>query len=212
LPFGQSIARGETSPVIVARGETSPVIATYGFMLPHKGLEQLIEAFAILRPNHPDLKLEMVNALYPVSVSEETRLRCLDLIEKHGLENSVTMVTDFLEDEQSLALLDKASMIVFPYQETAESASGAIRYGLATHRPVVCTPLDIFSDVGDLVHQLPGTRPEDIAAGIDRLLVQPRLLEARQKVQDQWLVSHSWDILGKRLNGIIKSILNEVVI
>jgi len=186
--------------------DAAPLIASYGFMLPHKGLEQLIEAFAILRHDYPDLRLRMVNALYPGGASGRTRARCRNLIQTHGLEKSVTMITDFLEDEESLALLDNAAMIVFPYQDTAESASGAVRYGLATHRPVVCTPLDIFSDVNEVVHRLPGTAPEDIAAGIEHLLQNTDLLNSKQEIQDRWLAAHSWEILGKRLNGMINGL------
>ena len=184
-----------------------PFIASYGFILPHKGLEQLIEAFAIFRQDYPDFKLQMVNALYPGGVSEETRKRCQELIEKQGLEKSVTMITDFLDDEESMALLDNAAMIIFPYQKTAESASGAIRYGLATHRPVVCTPLAVFSDVNAVVHRLPGTTPGDIAAGIERLIQDPERLNSKRKIQERWLAAHAWDILGKRLKGMINGLL-----
>lgn len=191
------------------RVKKRPIIASYGFMLPHKGLEQLIQAFAILHRSHPDLELLMVNALYPVDLSAETETRCRALIEQNSLGGSVTLVTDFLEDEESLALLDPAAMIVFPYQATEESSSAAVRWGLATHRPVVCTPLDIFSDVEQAVHSLPGTSPGEIAKGIGWLLEQPDLLNSRREIQDRWLAAHSWERLGKRLNGMIKGLLTR---
>ncbi len=185
------------------------IIASYGFMLPHKGLEQLIQAFALMVQGYPDLQLLMVNALYPGTASRETELRCRDLIKKHGLEDAVTMETDYLEDKASLALLDRSTLIVFPYQTTDESSSAAVRWGLATHCPVACTPLDIFSDVGDVVHFLPGISPEEIAAGIGKLLERPDLLNGKQAVQDQWLAAHSWAILGKRLNGMIGALIGR---
>ncbi|WP_041279882.1 glycosyltransferase [Desulfobacula toluolica] len=189
----------------VSRGKF--IIASYGFMLPHKGLEQLIESFVMLRKNRPDLQLLMVNALYPNRVSNETKLRCENLIKANQLQGSVTMVTDFLRDEDSFALLDTASMIVFPYQATAESSSAAVRYGLATHCPCACTPLEIFSDVKGIVHTLPGTSPEDIAAGIERLLCDPDRLKSKQTLQERWLSANSWDVLGKRLGGMIRGLV-----
>ncbi|MCD6184670.1 MAG: glycosyltransferase [Deltaproteobacteria bacterium] len=183
------------------------IIASYGFMLPHKGLEQLIEAFAILKKTHSNLHLLMVNALYSDIVSDNTKQRCQELIKANKLENKVTMITDFLKDEESFALLDTASMIVFPYQATAESASGAVRYGLASRCPVVCTPLDIFSDVKDIVHTLPGTSPNDIAVGIEQLLLDPDRLKSKQEFQDRWLRAHSWEKLGIRLGGMIKGLV-----
>jgi len=183
------------------------VIASYGFLLPHKGLEQLIKAFSILKRQQDNLLLLMVNALYPAFVSDETWRRCVELAKQKGVEKHVIMVTDFLPDEESYGLLDTADLIVFPYQETAESSSAAIRYGLATHRPVACSPLKIFTDVKEVVHFLPGTTPEDIATGIEEVIQNFDKLSSKQKIQDKWLAAHSWDVLAKRLGGMIKGLL-----
>jgi glycosyltransferase involved in cell wall biosynthesis len=196
------------SAEIVKISPEKTVIASYGFMLPHKGLEQLIEAFAFLKKTHSNLHLLMVNALYPNIVSDETKLRCLDLIKENQLRNCATMITDFLKDEESFALIDSASMVVFPYQATAESSSAAVRYGIATRCPVICTPLEIFSDVKDIVHTLSGTSSKDIAAGVEQLLLDPDLLKSKQQIQDRWIAAHSWNILGNRLGGMIKGLLS----
>ncbi|MDI9690752.1 hypothetical protein QM326_39990, partial [Burkholderia cenocepacia] len=58
----------------------APVIATYGFLLPHKGLEEVIDAFALLLPEMPEARLLMVNALYPVADSETVAQRCSERI------------------------------------------------------------------------------------------------------------------------------------
>ena len=76
------------------------------------------------------------------------------------------MTTDFLPDDESLALLSAADLIVFPYQDTGESASGAVRYGLAIGKPVAVTPLPIFDDVVLRCLTLPGISPKEIAQGI----------------------------------------------
>ena len=98
-------------------------------------------------------------------------------------------------------------MIVFPYQETAESSSAAARYGLASRNPVVCTPLEIFSNIRPFVHTLPGTTPEDIAAGIDGLLNDPDLLKSKKGPQEKWLAANNWDALGERLGGMIAGLV-----
>ena len=60
-------------------------------------------------------------------------------------------------------------MVVYPYQETQELVSAAVRLGLASLAPVVCTPLAIFDDLGSVIPRLPGTAPEDIAEGLRQL-------------------------------------------
>ncbi|SMC76591.1 Glycosyltransferase involved in cell wall bisynthesis [Desulfocicer vacuolatum DSM 3385] len=183
------------------------VIASYGFMLPHKGLEALLEAFSILINKHKNLHLLMLNALYPVPESTKTESNCLDLIKKHQLESSVTMKTDFSDDRETLQLLQAATMVVFPYQNTAESVSGAVRYGLATRRAVICTPLDIFNDIGDIIHLLPGTKIKDIVQGLDKLLSQGENVNSKLETQNRYLDEHSWDVLGRRLSGMLKGLL-----
>jgi glycosyltransferase involved in cell wall biosynthesis len=183
------------------------VIASYGFMLPHKGLEQLIEALALIRQNQTNVYLLMVNALYPNPVSDQVLMRCRKLIEDLSLNEVVSMVTDFLPDERSLALLDAADVIAYPYQETAESSSAAVRHGLASHRPVACTPLTIFDDVSKVVHLLPGLKPQQIAQGLLYLLSTPQLLEAKSESQEEWLHAHAWPIIGHRLAGMIEGLV-----
>ena len=57
---------------------------------------------------------------------------------RHGLDDRVTLITDYLTDERSLAWLQRAELIVYPYQHTQESSSAAVRMGLASGRPVLC--------------------------------------------------------------------------
>ena len=48
------------------------VLATFGYLLPHKGLRELIRATALLRRDMGDVDLLMLNALYPAA---ESRIR-----------------------------------------------------------------------------------------------------------------------------------------
>lgn len=181
------------------------VVASYGFLLPHKGLCPLIRAFASLRGRYHDLHLLLVNAHHEDPVSVEEEARCRALIDELGLSAHVTAVFDFLPDEQSLAWLSLADLIVFPYQYTEESASGAVRIGIAADRPVAVTPLAIFDDVADVVEYLPGSQPEEIAAGIASLLDDPARLGHCLNRQRQWCASHAWPLLATRLNGMLQA-------
>jgi len=73
------------------------------------------------------------------------------------------MINDFLETDLINELLSYSDFIVFPYHHTQESSSAAIRSGLRTEKPVICTPLSIFNDVSDVVHFLPGVEADDIS-------------------------------------------------
>ena len=67
-----------------------PVVATFGYLLPHKGLREIIRAFALIKQQQRHAHLLMLNALYPVPQSAEEHQSCLAEIKAHGLENCVT--------------------------------------------------------------------------------------------------------------------------
>ncbi len=183
------------------------VIGTFGFLLPHKGVKELIEAFSILKKQRSDAVLLLVNALYPEpSSSKVLRKECLDLIEEFGLRESVIMETDYLSDEESTALLGTADIAVFPYQETEESASGAVRYALALNIPVLVTPLKIFSDVSDIVYELPGSSATSIARGIDKFFAEELKVDSKREGRTAWIKNHDWPLLATRLGGMLKGL------
>ncbi len=180
------------------------VIATHGFLLPHKGLRQLIEAVARLAEARPDLHLLMLNAEYPADpASAEERERCQATIRQHGLAERVSLVTDFLTESELLTWLGQASVVVYPYQGTQESASGAVRWGLSARKPVLCTPLPIFEDVADVVGFLPGEDPVAIAEGIADLLDDPQARRLQEQHQRDWLRAHDWRRLRRQLEGCL---------
>jgi glycosyltransferase involved in cell wall biosynthesis len=185
------------------------VLATYGFFLPHKGLLELIDAVALLRGRGCKVSLKMVNAEYPVSDSLTLIQQAKVKIAALGLTPYIHMTTDFLPDEESLALLEQADLVVYPYQETVESASGAVRFGLAAMRPVVVTPLAIFDDVDVAVFRLPGFSPELIAEGLQTLINdlhnQNDKVVNKLQLSRAWCSAHQYSKLASRMEGILKA-------
>lgn len=177
------------------------VIASYGFLLPHKGIAELIEAFNHLQTQQSDSHLLLINAQYPAPISQDHLQHCHALISQYALEDKVTLVTDYLSDAHSRAWLKLADLIVYPYQQTQESSSAAVRWGLALEKPVLCTPLAIFEDVASAVHWLPGISAAQIAQGLQQALANPQLLSQKRPAQQAWLEEHDWQYLSVRLKN-----------
>lgn len=189
------------------RSKGSFLICSYGFLLPHKGLLQLIEAISHLVRQGRDVRLRMVNAEYPVPQSQELLEELRAAIVALGLKKRVTLLTDFLPDHESLAELEQADLIVFPYQSTGESSSAAVRYGLATGRPVAVTPLPIFDDVRRAVYELPGQMPTEIADGIAAIMdsgMPPNDAE-------RWRDAHRYSKLALRLQAVLTQLSRRAV-
>jgi glycosyltransferase involved in cell wall biosynthesis len=205
FPHGVSSPASEEIPDYSSplRGESKQLIATYGFLLPHKGVRQLIQAFVRLAADDPGLHLLLLNALYPADVSAAEQSACRELIDGSGFADRIVMINEFLADDEVQRQLIKADLIVYPYQHTQESSSAAVRAGLATGRPVAVTPLSIFDDVADVVLSLPGTSPDALAQGIKEFLARPELLEQCVQSQNAWLEAHRWPVLSARLANML---------
>lgn len=188
-------------------------IASYGFFLPHKGLPQLIDALSLLVANGRDIRLKMVNAEYSVLESRPLIEKAKEKVASLGLTGRVEFISDFMADQESLASLSEADLIVFPYQSTGESSSAAVRYGLATGRPVAVTPLPIFDDVCRAVFYLPGQTSAEIAQGIgqliDDLVNDDQKISAKQHEADQWRIAHRFSGLGQRLHNMLIGLSRE---
>lgn len=176
-------------------------LASYGFFLPGKGLIELIEATARLISGGRDVELLMVNAEYgdPGGISSSLIAESKHRIKELGLTDRFHIVTDFLEDEDSLSYLTSADLLVFPYQRSGESASGAVRVGLSSGRPVAVTPIPIFEELDGVVYKLPGTSVAAIAAGINAYLEaidnKSTALEAVQTSARNWLRTHDYEVV-----------------
>lgn len=182
------------------------VIASYGFLLPHKGIKELIEAFVIVKKTNNNVHLLLVNALYPNPISNEYLSVCQKTITNLNLQEDVTMINDFLSDEESFEYLDAADFLVMPYKETQESASGAIRYALSTYKPVLCTPINIFKDVEDIIHFSKDSSIESLAYSINNLINNENLLHSKSDIQKKWIDEHDWKRLAKRFTSILKRV------
>ena len=138
-------------------------MATFGFLLPHKGQIELVEAFSRI-PGWDELLL--LCATRDGTGKTESKINAI--IKKNGLESKVRLITDFLDDDVAIATLAKCELLVFPYQNTNESASGAVRMGVASGRPIAVTPIPIFDDINGAI-KLRGGSVEQIVASISSI-------------------------------------------
>ncbi|MBG0807878.1 glycosyltransferase [Methylosinus sp. H3A] len=188
----------------------TPIVGSFGFMLPKKGIPELILAFSmLLRRHYPKALLLLLNSQFPDPLSEAERVKCVELIESLGIKNNVILISDYLEIDEALLLLSAADCVVFPYQDTKESSSAAVRQGISSLRPVLTTPLAIFDDVADCVQFLPGASPQDIADGVHRLLEEPDACEHLSANQAKWLSEHNWPCIGQRLSNMILGLYED---
>jgi glycosyltransferase involved in cell wall biosynthesis len=195
--------------VLLGLERCEPVIGSFGFLLPYEGLQNLVHGFALLLRRHPSALLLMVNAECPEDALQAERERCHALIDQLGIAAQVRLVTEFLDTEEIAFLLSACDAVVYPYRESSDAASGAVRLALAAGRPVAITPLPIFSDLSEIVYRLPGTDAAEIAEGLAALLADEGTRGALAKRQRQWVAVNSWAAQAERLANIVRGSFEE---
>ncbi len=172
------------------------VMATFGFLLPHKGQIELVEAFARL-PGWDELLLLCATR----EGTGNTEKRIESIIQNNNLQSKVRLVTDFLDDDVAIATLAKCELLVFPYQKTNESASGAVRMGVAAGRPIAVTPIPIFDDIDGAI-KLRGKTVDEIVASISQIsdedmnISKDGIVQLRDSLQ--------WEEIAKQIQELLR--------
>ena len=182
-------------------------IASYGFCLPNKGYKELIYAISLLRETNIEISLTIFSAIYNHQYEyffEELQ----ELIQDLNLNKLVSLVGEYMSDENTINKLSTFDCIVFPYQQSNESSSASVRQGLAALRPVLVTPLNIFNDVSDLVEYLPGLTSQDISDGIYHWFKsdKPKLFKSEYENRKKLLSKRRFTHLRQYLINTLKSL------
>lgn len=185
------------------------VLGCFGFALAHKGIDTLVETVKPLaRASGRSVHLLALN-----SILDERSERMIQQYQQRarqlGVDDQIHWITDYRSIETCQRLLGAADYIVFPYKHTRESASGAVTIGLSTLKPVLVSPLEIFSDLPDVTWKMDGHEAEDIVRAVQALSAQPDAAAERIARQRDWLRARDWDSLSARLLTVMGALRRE---
>jgi glycosyltransferase involved in cell wall biosynthesis len=199
LPHGNVVFPEEDPNLRRQWGITlEPVVGTFGFLLPHKGILELLEAVSLLRAEYPNIGLVGQCALHRDNISREFEPVVRERIRQLGLEAQVLLSTEFVSPEEASVLVQLADVLALPYSASGESISGAVRFALGTGRPVITTRSDIFRDVAESTFQIESNRPEEIAAAIRTILGDPGLAKELGRKARSQVEATSWERIAEQ--------------
>lgn len=188
-----------------------PVLGTFGFLMPHKGTKEIIQAVGLLKAQYPDIHFLAPSAIHTNPDSAPYFQECQAEIKRLKLDANVTLIPDFLEVEESLAILQAADITLLPYHYTQESASGAVRFCMAALRPLITTQQPIFKELTPYSHQVAQPTPEALAEAVRHLLHHPeegvRLVDAARGLLDET----SWEAVGAQYVTLIDEFLTPAL-
>ena len=140
-------------------------IASFGYCLPDKGFDQLILACKYLNESYINTDLYIYSSVYS-SQYQYLVMELNDLISRNSLNNKVKICFDYLPEYEITRELVKADLIVYPYQNSNESSSAAVRNGLKSGSPIAITPLGVFQDVEQIAYVLSGFSAQELSIDI----------------------------------------------
>ena len=152
----------------------APVVVFFGTLLPSKGIEDLLEAFATVHARRPDAHLLIAG--HPSRHMEDGQLEALAA--RLGIAEAVTVDAGYVPNEELGALMGLARVVVFPYRNA--TASGALQVAYAYGRPVIATRVGGLPEVveeGESGLVVGPRRPDELAEAILAFVADPEAAE-----------------------------------
>lgn len=181
------------------------VISTHGLIHDKKGFIELTEALVRIKNEFPNILLLMLTAINTDnSTSKNTYDRILKIVKDNDLEKNVVLIPEFLESEVIIKLLQASELIILPYSQVIEGASGALRYALSSHRPILLSNSYIFGDI-DIGPRLKDNTKDTISYEVIKLLQDDEILKVMKGKVEAYIKEFDWeDIVLKYLNRLSK--------
>lgn len=186
------------------------IVGCFGFLFPHKGVLELIDAFSMFtkklkKEDHERTKLLLLNSLHSNESSREYMTTCKKRIDKKKLQNKILFKTDFIEDVKIRKMLASCDLIILPYYENPESSSAAARMALSCNDLVAVSPSKIFDELRECTLQIDGFKPVDIQNLIYDVWSNPnsQLVTKKKLNRNEWCEEHDWSKIGDRHKNLL---------
>jgi glycosyltransferase involved in cell wall biosynthesis len=169
-------------------------IATFGFLLPQKGILELVDITKQLHQMGHKVKLLLLTSIHPAPVSKQLEIQLKQKIQNSGISEYITLNTNFLSEDEIVSKLSQADKILFIYKDTQESSSAAVRMGLLSQKEVITTPVAIFDDVKTVTTQTKDNTLESICETIINSL--NNIYDNNKQMN--WCKENSWKNISTR--------------
>ncbi|GAX91678.1 glycosyltransferase family 4 protein [Effusibacillus lacus] len=152
IPHGTPVPKPQERDLLRSRMHWTnrKVIMTFGLLSRGKGIEMILEIlpevvrsvpavlYAIVGQTHPEVKKRE---------GESYRQQLQELIREKKLENHVTFVNRYINEEELIQHIAACDLYVTPYPGMQQITSGTLAYAVGLGRPVLSTPYNYAQDL-----------------------------------------------------------------
>lgn len=180
--------------------EDSTFIMYVGRPQPHKNLERLIEAFALLKKTHPELKLVLAgkkDVLYNNLEKKAKKLNIEDIV-----------FTGFVSEGQLRWLYENTAAYVFA--SLSEGFGLPALEAMVHGAPVVSSNTTCLPEIyGDAAHYFDPRDIDDIAAKVNDVLVKTKLRNNLVDKGKKQAAKYSWRRMAEQTLAVYRDILKD---
>jgi glycosyltransferase involved in cell wall biosynthesis len=178
-------------------------VGAFGFLHLYKNVAEHLQALHILRRRLPGLRATLLHAITDDPATGHEAVRCFSLRQQLGLADIVDLDTHLLSMEEVGARLGGCDILVFPYRNSAESASGAAHALAGLGIPLLCTQSPIFADMQRFCHVAPGQDSCTIACKLFALASDRVALRATLPAQAAFVSAHAWRHVAAQTHALM---------
>lgn len=190
------------------------VLLTFGFIGRSKGIETVIKALPEVVAKHPELIYIVLGKTHPNVLrhsGEEYRIFLTRLVKSLHLEEHVTFLNKFIDEQDLFKYLCASDMYITPYLNEAQITSGTLSYAVGVGSAVISTP---YWHAAELLAEGRGrlfdfSDSEGLTKTLTELLDKPEVLkELRRKAYDHGR-KITWPKTGEKYLEVLMQTLKE---
>lgn len=140
------------------------VVATFGFVIPHKGILEIMQAISKVKETFNDILFLVIGSCVDVNYLQSLFAER----ERLGLVENVIFFSSFYPINRVCSLLQLSDVTCLFYAHSLPfSSSGPVRICLASHRPLIISDVPMFFEFNECVIRV---NPGDINMLADKLI------------------------------------------
>lgn len=186
--------------------ELQKTVLCFGFIQPHKGIDEVIHAIFQLQAKYRDLHLYIVGEPHEEDPNAlEYRNQLESIILRSGLTDFVHFSAGFVSEAMGDDYLTAADVVVFNYRSQYFEASGATARALGCGAAIIASCSPSLARLGDTVFHTTSGYPLPLA--LDLVLGNPDLNSILRANAHAWAQKYSWENIGAEIEDIYGELL-----
>jgi len=190
----------EAAPEPLEELEGKRFIMYVGRPTPHKNLDRLIDAFAILKQTHPDLHLALVGKTDTLFRRHERETKRKGIPDVH--------FTGFVPDSQLKWLFQHTAAYIFP--SLSEGFGLPALEAMSCGAPVVSSNATCLPEVyGDAAYYFDPLNTEEMAQAIGKVIDSEKLRTQLSEAGKKQVKKYSWRRMAEQTLDVYRQVLGE---